>query len=85
LTAYLLDVKVFVWFNPSILVTGPHPLPKGRRAAAVVCLLFSPHEIGKSEELRESELPGVGRRFGDFSDRFGGRTFDRRKRRKKDS
>src|SRR5450631_1160802 len=29
LTAYLLNVKVFVWFNPSILVTGTHPLPKG--------------------------------------------------------
>ena len=29
LTAYLLNVKVFVWFNPSVLVTGTHPLPKG--------------------------------------------------------
>lgn len=29
LTAYLLDVKVFAWLNPSILVTGRHPLPKG--------------------------------------------------------
>ena len=29
LTAYLLNVKVFVWFNPSILVTGTHPLPRG--------------------------------------------------------
>jgi hypothetical protein len=27
--------------------------------------LFSPHEIGKSEELRELELPGVGNRFGE--------------------
>jgi hypothetical protein len=48
--------------------------------------LFSPHEIGKSEELRESELPGVGRRFGEiFSDRYSGRKFNRRKRGKKDS
>jgi hypothetical protein len=65
LTAYLLNVKVFVWFNPIILVIGTHPLPKGVEPRGIcVLFFFSPHEIGKSEELRESELPCVGRRFG---------------------
>jgi hypothetical protein len=78
LTAYLLDVKVFVWFNPSILVTGTHPLPKGVEPQRRLCaFLFSPHEIGKSEELRESESPGIGRRFG-------GREKDTKKDRKWD-
>ena len=73
LTAYLLDVKVFVWFNPSILVTGTHPLPRGVELRRCCAFLFSPHEIGKSEELRELELPCVGRRFGET---FGGNKED---------
>jgi hypothetical protein len=50
LTAYLLDVKVFVWFNPSILVTGTHPLPKGVEPQRCLCaiLVLTPRnwEIG---------------------------------------
>jgi len=50
LTAYLLNVKVFVWFNPSILVTGTHPLPKGVERQRCLCaiLVLTPRnwEIG---------------------------------------
>src|ERR1019366_9369640 len=50
LTAYLLDVKVFVWFNPSILVTGTHPLSKGVERQRCLCaiLVLTPRnwEIG---------------------------------------
>jgi hypothetical protein len=66
LTAYLLNVKVFVWFHPSILVTGTQPLPRASSGSGVcVPFLVSPHEIGKLEELRELELPCVGRRIGE--------------------
>jgi hypothetical protein len=40
LTAYLLDVKVFVWFNPSILVTGTHPLSKGVELQRCLCAIL---------------------------------------------
>jgi hypothetical protein len=50
LTAYLLNVKVFVWFNPSILVTGTHPLLKGVERQRCLCaiLVLTPRnwEIG---------------------------------------
>jgi|HubBroStandDraft_1064217.scaffolds.fasta_scaffold00594_21 hypothetical protein len=50
LTAYLLDVKVFVWFNPSILVTGTQPLPEGVEGQRYLCaiLVLTPRnwEIG---------------------------------------
>lgn len=50
LTAYLLNVKVFVWFNPNILVTGTHPLPKGVERQRCLCaiLVLTPRnwEIG---------------------------------------
>lgn len=41
LTAYLLNVKVFVWFNPSILVTGTLPLAKGVAPSGIVCHSWS--------------------------------------------
>src|SRR5713226_5620423 len=50
LTAYLLNVKVFVCLNPSILVTGTHPLPKGVKPQRCLCaiLVLTPRnwEIG---------------------------------------
>jgi hypothetical protein len=40
LTAYLLNVKVFVWFNPSILVTGTRPLGKGVEPRVDLCAIL---------------------------------------------
>src|SRR5208282_1784046 len=47
-----------------------------RGSGVYVPFLFSPHEIGKLEELRESELPCVGRRFGEIGDKRKDRKWD---------
>ena len=65
LTAYVLDVKVFVGLIPS---SGDRYASAFLRASSprlFVCHSCLTPEIGKPEELRELELPRVGSRFGE--------------------
>src|SRR5271154_3557025 len=60
------ECKSICWFNPNFGDRyAAASLRASSRSGVGVPFLFSLREIGKSEERSESELPCVGRRFGE--------------------